>query len=192
MNLWLTEALERVRRDPASIHVLFPAAGRMAGRDPLHDDDPAGLRGTADDEARTRLLAEFARAAPDELPGVLRELYRFGDRAERRGVLRALPLLPGNCVEAGQELVEDALRTNDLNLVAAALGLFAARHLDRNLWRHGVLKCLGTGIPLAAVASVESLVDAELLRMVADHAAELQAAGRAIGADVLTLLAREG
>ncbi|WP_449479656.1 EboA domain-containing protein [Streptomyces rochei] len=46
-------------------------------------------------------------------------------------------------------LVEDALRANDTPLLAAALGPYAARHLDAHQWRHAVLKCLFTGVPVA-------------------------------------------
>ncbi len=65
-----------------------------------------------------------ARADPDALARV----YREGTAAERRAVLHALPhLVPG---PDALPLVEDALRTNDTRLVAAALGPYAARHLD--------------------------------------------------------------
>jgi hypothetical protein len=84
----------------------------------------------------------------------------------------------GPVAAVGAGLHEDALRANDLRLVAAAVGAFAARHLDRHLWRHAVLKCLFTGIPLAAVAELERCADAELVRMVGDFVAERRAAGR--------------
>lgn len=83
-------------------------------------------------------------------------------------------------------LVEDALRANDTGIVAAAVGPYAARHLDAHAWRHAVLKCLFTGVPLTAVAQLAERAagDGELDRMLADFAAERAAAGRAVPADL--------
>ncbi|MGM1062807.1 EboA domain-containing protein [Saccharothrix sp. Mg75] len=180
---WVTGAERRVRADPTAIRVLFPTVGREVGRGPLRDDDPGGLvHGTVDDAARARLVAALPDAS--ELPA----LYRYGDDAERRGVLRALT--PDTDPDVGLPIVRDALRANDTRLVAAALGPFAARHLDPHTWRHGVLKCLFTGIPLAAVHGLRDRTDDELLRMTADYAAEREAAGRDVPADALRLLGR--
>lgn len=187
---WLAEAERRIRRQPRAVHALFAATGRMVGRQPVRESDPDGLvHGTVDDLARARLLVALAdMVTPDVLATEVAELYRYGDRAERRGVLRGLPVLSDAGVTLGRSLVADALRTNDLHLIAAALGPFAAAHLDQHQWRHGVLKCLFTGVPLAAVAGLERRTDAELLRMAADYAAERRAAGRDAGPDVRTLL----
>ena len=62
------------------------------------------------------------------------------------------------------------------------------RHLDDHSWRHGVLKCLFVGVPLAAVSDVDKRSDAELLRMVADYAEERKAAGREVPADAVRML----
>ncbi|GAB1508657.1 EboA domain-containing protein [Actinophytocola sp. KF-1] len=188
---WLVEAEQKVRRDPASIAALFPAVGRKVGRAPLRPEaDPQGLvHGTVDDLARTRLLAVLAEVLDaGKLAEEIAQLYRYGDDAERRGVLRGLAALPSATVQTGLELVKDALRANDIRLVAAAMGDFAAKHLDAHSWRHGVLKCLFVGVPLAAVAELDSRADAELLRMVSDYADERRAAGREVPADAVTLL----
>ncbi len=61
---------------------------------------------------------------PSAGPDALTRLYRQGTAAERRAVLLALPhLVPG---PDALPLVEDALRTNDTRLVAAAVGPYAA------------------------------------------------------------------
>ncbi|MFI9006053.1 EboA domain-containing protein [Actinosynnema sp. NPDC053489] len=188
---WTTRAERTVRADPASIGALFPAVGREVGRKPLRPgSDPLGVvHGTVDDVARTRLLAAFASVSePEALAAELTSLYRHGDDAERRGVLRALAAVGAHVPATGVELVEDALRSNDTRLVAAALGPFAAAHLGGHAWRHGVLKCLFLGIPLAAVAGLDRRVDAELLRMVAAYADERRAAGRDVPDDALELL----
>lgn len=131
------------------------------------------------------LLLHAARADPQALARV----YRQGTAAERRAVLHALPhLVPG---PDALPLVEDALRTNDTRLVAAALGPYAARHLDAHNWRHAVLKCLFTGVPVDAVAGLaeRARADAELARMLGDHAEERTAAGRPVPEDLRRVLA---
>ncbi|MBK1786275.1 EboA domain-containing protein [Prauserella cavernicola] len=190
---WLADAERAVRTDPARIRTLFPATGRKAGRSPLDAD---GLvHGTTDDHARARLLAALSIGlSGGELAKEVAELYRYGDGAERRGVLRGLHLLPvdGEVVDTGLRLVEDALRANDTGLVAAALGPFAARHLDAHTWRHGVLKCLFTGVPVGAVSGLAERADAELARMVTDYAAEREAAGRDVPQDAYLVLQEAG
>ncbi|MGH3871640.1 MAG: EboA domain-containing protein [Pseudonocardiaceae bacterium] len=183
---WLDRAVEEIRTDPVHIRALLPAAGREVGRSPLcPDHDPQGLvHGTADDAARARLLGALPPAVlATELP----DLYRYGDDAEKRGVLRALPGLD-IAPQLGLPLVLDALRANDIRLIAAAMGQFAAAHLDQHSWRHGVLKCVFVGVPLEAVARWRERIDAELRRMAADYAEERRAAGRGVPADVHRLL----
>ncbi|MFJ6671856.1 EboA domain-containing protein [Actinosynnema sp. NPDC091369] len=191
---WLAGAVRSVRSDPAAIRTLFPAVGRSVGRTPVRAEaDPLGVvHGTVDDRARARLLAAFAAVVePGALAEELTALYRHGDDAERRGVLRALAEVGAAVPETGVDLVKDALRSNDTRLVAAALGPFAADHLDAHAWRHGVLKCLFLGIPLDAVAGLDRRADAELLRMVRAYADERRAAGRAVPDDALELLRSE-
>lgn len=183
---WLGRAVEEIRREPGRVGALFPAVGREVGRGPLRPrDDPQGLvYGTTEDAARAQLLA----ALPSGVLGAeLPELYRYGDDAEKRGVLRALPCLD-IAPQLGLPLVTDALRSNDIRLVAAAMGPYAATHLDAHSWRHGVLKCLFAGVPLDAVARWGERVDAELRRMVTDYAEERRAAGRTVSTDAHRLL----
>ncbi|NEA41027.1 EboA domain-containing protein, partial [Streptomyces sp. SID11385] len=135
-------------------------------------------------EARTALLRA---ARPDA--AALARVYRHGTAAERRAVLTVLDTLVPD--DSALPLVEDALRTNDTHLVAAALGPYAARHLDAHAWRHAVLKCLFTGVPVAAVHDLAHRArgDAELARMLGDFAAERTAAGRTVPQDLRTVLA---
>jgi hypothetical protein len=90
--------------------------------------------------------------------------------------------------DAGLALIADALRTNDTRLVTAAMGEYGAARLDDSAYRHGVLKCVFMGIPLASVAGLDRRTDAELLRMMRSFAAERAAAGREIPADLVSLL----
>ncbi|MCZ7476926.1 EboA domain-containing protein [Micromonospora sp. WMMC273] len=176
---WLDAALRRVATEPTAVERFFAATARRCGRGPLPD-----LPGwTADDAARALLLT----ALPNGHAVAAETLYRQGDAAEKRAVLRALPLLPigAECVP----LLHDAIRTNDTRLVAAALGPYA-RHLEQATWRQAVLKCVFTGVPLAVVDGLADRADGELARMLAAFAAERHAAGRDMPADATDLLRR--
>jgi len=164
--------LRRVAEDPAAVAALFPAAGRRYGRGPLANG------WTTDEAARALLLAALP---PEEI----REVYRYGDTNEKLAVLKALPLLPvgDSCVP----LVQDALRTNDTRLVAAALGPYAD-HLGPPEWRQAVLKCVFMGVPLAAVHRLTERADHELAAMLAAFAHERHAAGRDLPPDAVALL----
>ncbi|MFF8828333.1 EboA domain-containing protein [Streptomyces sp. NPDC015131] len=175
----LTEAAQAADTPPgpaspylsASWELRFASAGRHCGHEHA-------------DAVRTLLLHEVRAGT-----GTLTRLYRHGTAAERRAVLLALPaLVPG---PQALPLVEDALRTHDTRLVAAAVGPYAATHLPPHAWRHAVLKCLFTGVPLDAVADLPRRAhgDTELARMLADHAAERTAAGRDVPADLSRALA---
>ncbi|NGO73154.1 EboA domain-containing protein [Streptomyces boncukensis] len=157
----------------------FATAGRHCAPAPgAAPADAAALTDTA------RVLLLHA-AGPDA--EALTRLYGHGSAAERRAVLLALPHLdPPPETSAALALVEDALRSNDTELITAALGSYAAAHLDAHQWRHGVLKCLFTGVPLSSVAELEGRArgDGELARMLSDYARERTAAGREVPADL--------
>jgi hypothetical protein len=144
-----------------------------------------GFRWTVDDAARVLLLCALP-LRDQALAAEVSALYRYGDSAEKRAVLRALPLLPiGNSTE----LLNDAIRTNDPRLVAAALGPYAV-HLDDLMWRQAVLKCVFMGIPLECVYGLAGRADGELAAMIAGLAEERRAAGRDMPADATGLLDR--
>ncbi|MEU6996073.1 EboA domain-containing protein [Streptomyces sp. NPDC046465] len=162
---------EGQRQGPAPTWELrFAEAGRRCGTD--HAD------------AARILLLHAANAAP----ATLSRIYAQGTAAERRAVLHALPhLVPG---PEALPMVEDALRTNDTRLVAAAVGPYAAAHLAPHDWRHAVLKCLFTGVPVDAVADLPRRArgDGELARMLGDYASERTAAGRPVPGDLQRVL----
>ncbi|WP_338145772.1 EboA domain-containing protein [Streptomyces scabichelini] len=174
---WLNRALDEAAAHPGTHgpisvwELRIAEAGRRCG--PEHAD------------AARVLLLHAARPDADTLARV----YRQGTAAERRAVLHALPhLVPG---PEALPIVEDALRTNDTRLLAAAVGPYAARHLDDHNWRHAVLKCLFTGVPIDAVADLprRAHADAELARMLGDYADERSAAGRPVPDDLHRVLA---
>ncbi|MET8677366.1 EboA domain-containing protein [Streptomyces sp. NPDC004647] len=147
--------------------------------------EPGGTSGSDPVDAARVLLLHAAR--PDA--GTVTRLYTHGTAAERRAVLLALPYL-GLGADA-VPLVEDALRANDTRLVAAAVGPYAAQYLPAHAWRHAVLKCLFTGVPVAAVGGLgrRARDDAELARMLTDYARERTAAGRPVPDDLHRVLA---
>ncbi|MBL1116405.1 EboA domain-containing protein [Streptomyces sp. 110] len=176
---------------PARWELDFASAGRHVRnpRPAAADLTPHDLPDTPHDlpDAARILILHAARA---DAPTVAR-LYAHGTGAERRAVLRALPHLGLFAGADAVPLVEDALRTNDTRLVAAAVGPYAARHLSPHSWRQAVLKCLFTGVPLTAVADWERRAhgDGELGRMLGDYAQERTAAGRPVPGDLDRVLA---
>ncbi len=178
----LDKMLAETTADPAKLDRIFPAAARRTARGPM-----PGKEVLIQDAVRVELVVAAATSTgPDELLTILEGVYRYGDSDEKRAVLHALhgagPELDGN------ELVRDALRTNDTRLVAAAMGAHASR-LDDDAWRQGVLKCLFTGVPVAAVAGLADRADAELGAMARRYQREREAAGRDVPADVGVVLA---
>jgi hypothetical protein len=179
---WLQDAAAEVAREPAKIGTRFPAVGRKVGRGPLDADaDPDDVHAwTIDDAARTYLLQAL------EDPGAeLRELYRYGDAAERRGILRALEYLDIDAVD----LVEDAIRTNDTRLIAAALGPYATAHLSDAAYDQAVLKCVFVGVPITPLDGLHR-VTPDGARMLAAFVHERVAAGRDVPGEVWTVIDR--
>jgi hypothetical protein len=171
-----------VADDPSRLGRTFPAAARRTGRGPLPGVDGVLL----EDAVRVRLVQVAASALdPDALLAELREVYRYGDSDEKRAVLHALSGAPDEV--DGTDLLLDALRTNDTRLVAAAMGPHSDR-LDDDAWRQGVLKCLFTGVPVAAVTGLTRRADRELAEMVQRYRREREAAGRDVPPDVQVVL----
>ena len=136
---------------------------------------------TIDDAARTLLLVALGVRAGDELA----DLYRFGDAAERRGILRALEHLNADALD----LVEDAIRTNDTRLIAAALGPYATAHLPDAAYDQAVLKCVFVGVPITPLHGLHR-VTPDGARMLAALVHERVAAGRDVPAEVWTVIDR--
>ncbi len=174
---WLDQALDEATAHPGAHgpisvwELRLAEAGRRCG--PAHAD-------------AARILILHAAHADAE---ALTRVYFQGTADERRAVLHALPHLVAGA--DALPLVEDALRTNDTRLVAAALGPYGARHLDAHAWRHAVLKCLFTSVALDQVADLARRArgDGELARMLGDYAEERTAAGRPVPADLHRVLA---
>ena len=183
---WLGASVAAIDADPAAVRTRFPMAGRKTSREPLEpgaaaDDVHAW---TVDDAVRALLLVALGDRVEQELP----ELYRFGDAAERRGLLRALPYLPVGARATG--LTDDAIRTNDTRLVAAALGPYATAHLDDASYDQAVLKCVFVGVPIAPLDGLPQRATAQTARMLAAFVHERVAAGRDVPAEVWDVIDR--
>jgi hypothetical protein len=187
-RIWLADARTAVSDDVTAVDGLFAVAARCCGRDPL-DTGESEAGWTVDDAVRALLLAALPLRG-EQLAAVATRLYRVGGAAERRAVLRSLPRLEqaSGLGDRALPLTEDALRTNDPRLIAAALGPYGARHLDAHAFRQAVLKCVFVGLPLAGVAGLDERADPELARMMADFATERRAAARPVPPDVLAFL----
>lgn len=176
-HAWLGRALDEAADHPGSHGPISAWELRLA---------EAGRRcGTEHADAVRVLILHAARADTDALTRV----YRQGTADERRAVLHALPhLVPG---PEALHLVEDALRTNDTRLVAAALGPYGARRLAPHPWRQAVLKCLFAGVRVDEVADLARRArgDTELARMLRAFAEERTAAGRSVPEDLYRVLA---
>ncbi|HEX6520491.1 MAG TPA: EboA domain-containing protein [Streptosporangiaceae bacterium] len=182
---WLDMAGATVVAVPEAMPELFPAVGRCCGRHALRTECSTIRGWTVDDAVRCLLLSMMPLPTSDLLE-MLRELYSAGDAAERRGVLRALPLLDErpDFGAGAVPIVADAIRANDPRLISAALSEYAARYLDNAGYRQAVLKCVFCGIPLTDVAGVRERTDAELVRALMDYVREREIAGRDVPADV--------
>jgi sugar phosphate isomerase/epimerase len=177
---WFGTAVAEIAADPARCAVHSAGAARRCGRGPLT------ARWSVEEAVRALLL----EAVPAERRAeVVWDVYTRGDPAERRAALKALPLLTGLAVRTGRALVEDALRTNDATLVAAALGPYAAARLEPSALRQAVLKCAFLSVPFSSVPEVIALADDELAGLLSDYARERVLAGRDVDDQILDLIA---
>lgn len=185
---WLEDRRAEVTGGERPLGEVFPAVARTVGRGELDGG------WTADEAARAVLVLAFAADRPaEQVVAELTALYRYGDTAEKLAVLRSLAV-PGLAQAVGDRLtglLQDAIRTNDQRLLAAALGPYGTAYLDGDAFRQAVLKCVFTGVPLALVHGLPDRADAELARMMTDFAAERSAAGRDVPADIRPYLAEE-
>jgi sugar phosphate isomerase/epimerase len=179
---WFEDATEAVVRDRSVLATVFPAVGRRLGRQllaPVRQDGDDGQdehAWTVDDAGRVLLLLAVGDGTAEEVD----DLYRFGDAAERRAVLRSLPFLPDTV--NGLALVDDALRTNDPRLIAAALNPYGLDRLDDEALNQAVLKCVFVGVRLPG--DVTDRATPELSEMLAGYVHERVAAGREVPLDV--------
>lgn len=117
----------------------------------------------------------------------LSECYRLGDNAEKRAVLRTLPLLLGGLPpDPLVELAIAACRTNVTTVfeaICCSNPLPAARFPQHN-FNQMVLKAVFVEVALDRIIGLQDRLNDDLARMATDFADERRAAGRTVPADI--------
>ena len=133
------------------------------------------------------LLVALAVLPADAHVPFATEIFRRGETAERVGLLRSLCLLPD--APRFKELAAEACRSHVQDVLEALFceNAFVAAHSDELAFNQVIMKAMFVGIPLARIPGWESRVNAELLRMSQDFAAERRAAGRPVPDDVVRI-----
>lgn len=178
---WLEEQIADIHNEPSSIVRPFAAAGRKVGHQ-LLDPDAGQYAWTVDDAARVLLLLAAGQSAWNHVV----DLYRYGDTAERRGVLRSLSMLPPS--DAGMSVVHDALRSNEPILIVSAFSEYSLTRFTDEEVNQAVLKCVFLEIPLDVIDGLFERTNADLAQMLAHLARERVAAGRDVSADIWPLV----
>jgi hypothetical protein len=178
----VTQAVARVASDNTLLPRLFASAGRqLRGMTSVVTDV---WEWTDEDRFRVRLLQGCQvpwRALPD--------LYRYGDALERRAALRALDVLVPVDPEVTRALVDDALRSNDPRLVAAALGSAGVASLDENAFGQAVLKVAFLDLDVRRIPGVRNRMTPAIVHRLMGLVLERVAAGRAVPAGVWDITA---
>ena len=141
--------------------------------------------GTLAEFGRIAILALAAAHLPaDGFSAALRDCFDGGDTAERRAILRALPLLPEP--ERFLQAAAEACRSHVqpvFEAIACENPYPAAYFPDLN-FNQMVLKGLFTGTALIRIIGLKRRITPELIRMARDYASERQAAGRSVPPDI--------
>ena len=178
-----SELVAEVAADPSRLPLLFASAGRRLRGLGLPQPESVWVA-TPEDELRIALLA----AVPAPWAQV-EDLYRHGDAAERRAVLRALGVLPGPDLDVLTRLVADALRCNDPRLVAAALSARSLDALDEAALGQAVLKVAFLDLDLRDVPGIRERVTPGLVHQLMGLVLERVAAGRSVPTGTWDLVA---
>jgi hypothetical protein len=180
----------------------WSGAGRRLGREALVVSEAEGARlrsagapfvpagWGADEVGRAILLLAGAEAtAPEELLGVVEDLFHTGEIRERQALLRVLSYLPDPSRFVA--LAIEAVRSNALPVIEAIAcdNPFPADHLPAAAFDQMIMKALFNQLSLGRVLGLERRRGSELRRMVSDYASERRAAGRPVPEDAGLVLA---
>lgn len=177
------------------LRTTYARARRLFGDSPLGPGSPPSLlRWTAADAACcTVLLAACARLPAVQHVPATKRLLHSGELGEQVALLRSLALLP-----EPQRFVEVACEAARTNVVPVFEALaceneFPMAYLPDDAVRQLVLKAIFLGVAAGRIIGLARRVDAELVRMLDDYAAERRAAGRSVPDDIaLVTGTREG
>jgi hypothetical protein len=131
-------------------------------------------------------------AAGDERAGIVDEVFRVGDNAEREALLAGLLLLsePGQFLSTAVE----ACRSN-VETVFSALACenaYPSVYFPDANFNQMVMKAVFIGIPLVRVVGLVDRRNDELARMARNYASERSAAGRFVSDDLELIAAPAG
>jgi hypothetical protein len=182
-RMWLDQVLTAAggARRADRLLAAYAGARRRLGDAPV--ESPPGW--TCDEVGRAALLYEALIADPHADHAALVDgVFRKGDTAERRALLRALCLLPDPARFAPTAI--EACRTNVVPVFEAIAcdNDFPERWFPDEAFNQLVLKALFLEVPLARVRGLAARAQGELARMALDYAAERRAAGRSVPADL--------
>lgn len=130
------------------------------------------------------VLAALDRTSAEDQVALVEQLVRRGESGEQESVLKMLALLPRP--ERFVAAAIDACRSNTAS-VFGAIALdnpYVRDHFPQASFNQVVLKTIFVGLPVERIVGVADRVNAELVRMVRDYAAERRAAGRSVPDDV--------
>ena len=192
---WLDDALTRAARGPRThLPRLYTEASRHLGRTtavaaavqadpelrafPLH-------HWTADDVGRLLLLlARYDAHGDAEGFATALECYEQGDAREQQSWLRTVALLPQP--DRFLATAIDACRSSIVPVFEAIAceNTYPAAYFPERNFNQVVLKALFNGVALERIVGLRGRLNADLSRMARDYAAERQAAGRSVPADI--------
>lgn len=190
---WLVEAMAAIGSPPdlAELRVVIARAGRMLGDWKVSSFDTVGMHEAIGTHWRIRdfgraalVLAALDRTPVDGQVALVEQLVRRGESGEQESVLKMLALLPRP--ERFVAAAIDACRSNTAS-VFGAIALdnpFVRDHFPQASFNQVVLKAIFVGLPVDRIVGIAGRVNAELVRMVRDYAAERRAAGRTVPDDV--------
>ena len=194
---WLEDALTEVRAgNAARLFLAFGMVPRKTGKADLElgnlqrmaaEEARPGWnpsRWSIDHVARTLLLLAFPTDDTTKSGETLDRLFAAGEVGELVALYQALPLLDHQTAHLAR--AAEGLRTNIKPVFAAIAhqNPFPAEQFDEAQWNQMILKCLFVGLPLEPVVGLDERVNAPLMQMLLDYAAERRAAGRTVAPDL--------
>jgi hypothetical protein len=131
---------------------------------------------TREQAARAALLLSLP--ATTESAALMDRLFEGADVGEAAALLKALPLLP--LPEAHLRRAREGARSNvRTSFEAVALrNPYPARYFDEGAWNQLIAKALFVGAPLDPIVGLDRRANPALARLLIDHVAERESAGR--------------
>ena len=185
---WLDQQAAKVAAgDRRALFLVFGLAPRKVGRAAVE-----GTAWTADQLARRVLLFSYPRTDRAEWLAAFDALLDAAEIGELVLLYRSLPDLP--FPDAVADRAADGLRTNARSVFEAIAhrNPFPAERFTDARWNQMILKALFIGSPLAPVAGLRERMNADLVGMLRDYAAERTAAGREVPGELTALLESDG